>query len=156
APENSERNAKSHHIELSTTRLGVTIKGRPEFTIPKAAGGRPKGGPTPLQMLKDGSAYRDLPLRGAAFTIRSAEPGTYQVMAAAQSLDPSRKLQALSFGLIDSVTRKLELALPVDSGSLADPVVIAVGAVKSGSYRLRVAAVAEDGRRGATEYEFNA
>lgn len=75
-PDDSERNAKSHRVNLACTRPGVTIRWQPEFTIPKP---RPNSGLPPIQptlpaVLRNSKAYRDLQLRALAYGAR--DPGT--------------------------------------------------------------------------------
>ena len=69
-PESSERNGKSHRIQLKVTRPGVTIRARPEFTIPKAgAKDAAAPGSSVAAMLHEIATYREVPIRVSAFNV---------------------------------------------------------------------------------------
>jgi hypothetical protein len=153
-PDSSERNAKSHRIAVTVSRPGVTVRARPEFTIPKAGAAAAAARKLTLpDMLKDRNTYRDVPLRAAAYAIRTSDKGI-NVVVAAESLDRSIAIDAAAFALIDTNFNLMTLAWPAPASALGEPRIISGGVVPPGPYRLRVAVTAKDGRRGTADYEF--
>jgi VWFA-related protein len=146
----SERDGKTHKISLSISRPNVTVRARPEFHIPKATPPAPSATQT-RTLLKNLQAYRDVPLRAVAYSYRGEE-GKAKVIVAAESTN-GMKITAASYALIDGNGRSAA-AWDADAGDLAMTPVISAMEVPSGTYRLRVAAMAEDGRMGAVDYEF--
>ena len=179
-PDDSERNAKSHRVDLVCTRPGVTVRWQPEFTIPKA---RPNSGLPPIQptlpsVLRNAKAYRDLQLRALAYGAR--DPGTtgttgtrgtagtrgapprpsgpsklVKVIVVAEAVTPGVKLTAVSFVLVDDKGKVAQI-WPADEKELAKSPVVSGTTVAPGNYRLRVAATDADDHRGAVDYEFSA
>src|SRR5262249_45917302 len=135
---------------------GVTVRARPEFTIAKVEAA-PKGEPkTTVEMLKDARTFSDVPLRAAAFTARAAANGAVNVVVVAEPADPASALSEVSFGLVNSISRRMEVAWPGPAVHASDTRVVSGATVPAGPYRLRVAAISRDGRRGTVDYEFDA
>ena len=180
-PDDSERNAKSHRVDLVCTRPGVTVRWQPEFTIPRA---RPNSGLPPIQptlpaVLRNSKAYRDLQLRALAYDAReSGTTGTtgttgtrgtrgappprpagpsklVKVIVVAEALTPGVKLTSASFALVDDKGKVAQI-WPADEKELARSPVVSATTVVPGNYRLRVAATDADDHRGAVDYEFTA
>jgi VWFA-related protein len=158
----SERNNLSHRVDVTPTRRDAHLRARPRLLIPKPAlrpaPDKQRPAPPPASaitaqgMIRDGRAYRDLPLRTAAFASSSGDDRQLKLVAIAEPLDPGVTLTSVAFGLIDARGRLVaqwtanerELALtPVMSAGLAEP----------GAYRLRMAAVDVTGRRGAADHD---
>ena len=146
----SERDGKTHKISLAISRPNVTVRARPEFHIPKAAPPSPTKAQT-RTLLKDLRSYRDLPLRAIAYSYRG-EDGKAKVIVATDSAS-GVKIAAVSYALIDGAGRSAA-AWDADAADLSTNPVISAMAVAPGAYRLRVAAIADDGRMGAVDYEF--
>jgi VWFA-related protein len=146
----SERDGKTHKISLAISRPDVTVRARPEFHIPKSAPPAPSKIQT-RTLLKDLQSYRDLPLRALAYSYRGQE-GKAKIIVAADST-PGVKIAAVSYALIDGAGRSAA-AWDADAADLAMNPVISAMEVAPGAYRLRVAAIADDGRMGAVDYEF--
>jgi len=146
----SERDGKTHKISLAISRPDVTVRARPEFHIPKATPAAPSKAQT-RTLLKDLQAYRDLPLRAVAYSYRG-EDGKAKVIVAADST-PGVKIAAASYALIDGAGRSAA-AWDADAADVSTSPVISAMEVAPGAYRLRVAAIADDGRMGAVDYEF--
>ena len=179
-PDDSERNGKSHRVDLVSTRRGVTVRWQPEFTIPKP---RPNAGLPPIQatlpaVLRNSKAYRDLQLRALAYTARdSGTPGAQgtrgaagtrgapprpagpsklvKVLVVAEPVTPGVKLTSASFVLVDDKGKVAQI-WPADDKELAMIPVVSATTVPPGNYRLRVAAVDADEHRGAVDFEFTA
>jgi hypothetical protein len=154
-PDANQRNGLSHRIDVSTARPGISVRVRPRVIVPKSAAKSTAPAQTPQAMLRDGRMHRDLPLRASAFVSADPQDERLRVVGVAESLDRSIPLTSAVLGLIDSrgklvrqwtATERELSRSPVESATWAAP----------GTYRLRVAALDSAGRRGATEYEFDA
>ena len=154
-PEPSERNGLSHRVDVHVARPGVTVRVRPRLAIAKPAARTSMPLPTPHAMLRDGRMYRDLPLRAAAFVSSTPDQAKLKVIAVAEPLDHAASLTSASFGLIDS-RGQLIAQWTANERELSRVPVMSAGLAPPGAYRLRVAAVDNSGRRGATDYEFEA
>src|SRR5262249_29390859 len=110
--------------------------------------------PTLPEMLKDRTLYRELPLRVSAFTARAGANGLVNVVVVAEPIDSSMAIDTAAFGLVDTNFSFMTLAWPASAESISQSLVVAGGSVPPGPYRLRVAAMSKDGRRGTAEYEF--
>ena len=154
-PETSERNGLSHRVDVQVARHGVTMRVRPRMWIAKAGARTSMPSPTPYAMLRDGRMYRDLPLRAAAFASSTPGDSKLKIVAVAEPLDHAATLTSASFGLIDNRGR-LIAQWTANERELSRVPVMSAGLAPPGAYRLRVAAVDNTGRRGATDYEFEA
>ncbi len=154
-PEPGQRNGLSHRIDVSTVRPGVSLRVRPRVVVPKSAAKSTAPALTPQAMLRDGRMHRDLPLRASAFVVADPEGDLLVIKGVAESLDRTVPLTSAVFGLIDS-RGKLVAQWTASERQLSRSPVVSDGSAKPGPYRLRVAALDILGRRGATEYEFDA
>jgi VWFA-related protein len=154
-PGPSERNGLSHRVEVEIARPSISVRVRPRLIIPKAFTRSTGPSMTPQAMLRDGRMYRDLPLRAAAFA--SVNPGDtkLKIVALAEPLDRTVLITSAAFALIGNGGR-LVAQWTANERELARTPVVSAGLAPPGSYRLRVAAVDSLGRRGATDYEFEA
>jgi VWFA-related protein len=148
----SERNGKSHRVELRTSRTDVRLDVRDRVIIPKVPS---RSAFTPQAMLRDRKPYSDLPIRTAAYA--SANPGDsrLKIVGLLEPVDPSVSIDAAVFGLFDQ-KGKLVAQWTANERELANNPVMTAGLVAPGEYRLRAAAVDAGGRRGAAEYEVTA
>ena len=151
--ETRERDGKIHKITVSTSRSNIIVRARPEFLIAKAGAAA-----TPLKtqaqtLLKDLATYRDLPLRSVAYTFRGT-PGKAAVIVATDT-EPGVKIASASYALIDEKGKSVA-AWDADATDLATTPTVSAAMSPPGTYRLRVAAVGDDGRMGAVDYEFHA
>ena len=154
-PESGQRNGLSHRIDVSAARPGVTIRVRPRVVVPKSAAKSTAPAQTPQAMLRDGRMYRDLPLRASAFVSADPQEERLRIVGVAESLDRTAAITSAAFGLIDSRGR-LVAQWTANERELSRSPVASAGLAAPGNYRLRVAAVDSAGRRGATDYEFDA
>jgi hypothetical protein len=154
-PESGQRNGLSHRIDVSAARPGVTIRVRPRVVVPKSAAKSTAPAQTPQAMLRDGRMYRDLPLRASAFVSAEPQEERLRIVGVAESLDRTAAITSAAFGLIDSRGR-LVAQWTANERELSRSPVASAGLAAPGTYRLRVAAVDTAGRRGATDYEFDA
>lgn len=147
-PEASERGSR-RRVELRVARPGVTVRAR-DVTIPKP--GRTRARTSPRDMIRTGTPFSDLPLRATAFSSRNTGAQEIKVVTIFEAADPSAKLAAAMVGMYDEKGR-LTAQWTAQSADLAQRTVMGALAVAPGKYRLRVAAVDEQGRSGAVDAE---
>jgi hypothetical protein len=150
-PESSERNGSSRRIELRVNRPDLKVRVQPELTIAKAD----NRSPTPRDMLRVATVYRDLPLRATANGLRNPEDDQVKLIALFQPVETGTSLRAAAIGLFDEKGKLVRQWTAQDS-DLKSPLVTAALTAPPGAYRLRVAAVDGSGRAGTTDYEFRA
>jgi hypothetical protein len=150
-PESSERNGLTHPVSLKINRPDVAVTIRPGILIPSARGGKSAAKTAaPRDMLRVGDAYRDLPLRAAAFVSREGAADKARIVVMVEPIETGASLNAAAVGLYDE-KGKLTVQATADQESLArTPPMIATMA-KMGTYRLRVAATDAAGRAGAVD-----
>ena len=148
----AERNAAMHRAEVAVSRDRVRVRTNPELLIPRdhaaAANASTK------EMLRNGLAYRALPIRVTAMA-SAGESGKVKILAVLEGVEPDVQFTEAVFGLIDARDRLVAQWTADDRERAVSPVITA-GAGAPGPYRLRVAAIDTNGRRGATEFEFMA
>jgi hypothetical protein len=94
-------------------------------------------------------------LRAAAYASHQPDDSRLKIIAVAEPIDPGVPLTAAAAGLIDS-KGKLVAQWTAERGDLQAVPLIAGLAGTPGPYRLRVAAVDANGRRGTVDYRFRA
>ena len=151
-PEPSERGT-DRRVDLRVSRERVKVHVRPAIAIAKGEGR--SGPPTPRDMLRVPTVYRDLPLRAAAYASRNAGDDQLKVVTLFEPSDSSTKLTSAAVGLFDAKDKLIRqwTAEPADFNS--SPIMSALTA-PAGAYRLRVAAVDESGRSGTVDSDLRA
>jgi VWFA-related protein len=162
----ADRDGRTHRIKVTVARPGVTVRARREFIAPNAAlAAKPM---TPEEqvasVLRAPMAATGLPLRVATYCLRAPTTGKVRVLVAtdigrAESspldatigyvvMSPSGKAVINAF---DSTTAQL-----IDQGS-SGPVhsTIAIDLLP-GKYRLKLAVVDKNGRKGSVDHTFEA
>jgi VWFA-related protein len=150
-PDPSERDGSSRRIELRLSRPDVTVRARPDFTISRQDPRRKEA--SPREMLREARLYRDLPLLVVGYASRMPGEAKLKILAVAQPLEPDVPLKAASMALIDAKGKVVSQWTATSQELSSLPLVCALEGVP-GSYRLRIAATDESGRRGAADYEF--
>jgi hypothetical protein len=153
-PDRSERNGLSHRLDVEVMRPSVTVRVRPRLTIPRAFTTTAASSLTPREMLRDRNMYGDLPLRAAAFASVNPGDSKLKIVALAEPLDRTVPITSAAFALIAG--GRIVAQWTANERELARSPVVSAGLAPPGSYRLRVAALDSLGRRGATDYEFEA
>jgi hypothetical protein len=156
-PDRNDRTGRSQQLEVRVKRPDVDVRSLPNITFPKP---EPTLGrvvePSPRDMLSVTTAFRDLPLRAAAFVSPGPDATTTRVTILAEPIDPGVRLAHLMAALFDVdgkaskavahwVATKEELERTPILGAISAP---------PGAYRLRVAAIDTTGLGGAADYEF--
>lgn len=152
-PDASERTGSTSRVDLRVARDGVKVHARPEIAIAKGSG----AAPTPKDMVRVGTVFRDLPIRASGYVKRN--PGNdkvqVQVLAIFEPAEPSTKLASAVVALFDDKDKLAAqwTAQPDDLSSGGGRTVLPVPA---GTYRMRVAATDASGRAGTADYELRA
>lgn len=149
-PAAGERDGQSHRVEVKVARDRVAVRSRPHLTIAKGPGAT-----TPQKMLREVRGYHDLPLRALAYASRIPDDSRLKIVAVAEPLDRAVGLTSASMALVDARGR-LVSQWTAKPDELAGAHVISALVGPAGHYRLRVAAIDANGRRGAADYEFDA
>ena len=150
-PRAEERDGKTHRIQVTTTRRGVTIKTRPMFVIddPDRLGPKPT---LPVTVLRDRAEYRELPLRAAAYAFRDPDPKHVRIVVALETGDASTALTSAAFALVDVKGQRAAEWTEEGENVVRRPLLTAA-AVPPGEYLLRVTAIDTAGRLGAVEQD---
>jgi hypothetical protein len=138
-------------IDARSTRDGVKLFVRP-------AGGARAAAPaakvsSPRDMLRNATAFADLPLRAAGYLSR--EGGGMKVVTLFEPVAADAKLTAASVGVIDE-KGTLKWQWSAQPADLARSPMAAAIPVPAGKYRVRVAAIDANGTNGAVDYELDA
>lgn len=151
-PDPGERDGQVLRVELKTAREKVQVRVRPAVQMPKDVA--PKAAPSPKDMLRVATEYRDLPLRATGYASRMPGGPDVKIVALFETPDGT-PLAAASVGLFDE-KNTLKKQWTAQRDDLAKPAVRADLTAPPGTYRVRVAAVDGSGRAGTTDYELQA
>jgi hypothetical protein len=150
-PDEAERNGQAYPLSLKINRPDVAVAARSRVLVPEKRGTARKGGsPAPRDMLRVPDAFRDLPLRAAAYTSREESGNKARVVVMFEPADAAASLSAAAVGLYDQ-SGKLVAQTTADRESLARTPPMAALVVNAGMYRMRVAAADGSGRGGAVD-----
>lgn len=153
-PDPKERDGQDHRLELRLARQDAQLRSRTVLTIPKGdAGTRKVGAMNPRDMVKQTTAYRDLPLRVVAYPSRGSGDNV-NIFIMAEPVDPATKLTAAAAAIADKANKASTVAID-EKGLTARPIMTQLGG-PPGTYRVRFAATDSNGRSGAVDYTVNA
>jgi VWFA-related protein len=147
----SDRDGLRRQVDLRVNRPGVTVRVRPQFTVPRIEPGNTP--PTPMSMVRHGRIFRGLPIRAVAYVSRNPGDGKIKVVTLVEPLDASARIASVAAGLVDVEGRVAAQWTAADPD--ARPLMGALAAPE-GTYRLRVAATDSSGRAGTADYEVRA
>lgn len=161
APEAAERDGRSHRISVRTTRRGVTVRARQEFSMPATR-------PTTrqeflLEALRSSTGLSDFTLSATTLTYPSPTQPSLKVLLAValdRTFNP-RGPFALAWYITDAKGKVVSLqdmkvVDPPAAGSSAVQVVADAVVLEPGVYNLTVAAVDDEGRKATVEHGFEA
>jgi len=155
-PEGADRNGENHQIDIRVNRPGVKLVVRPDVDIPRAVPtGTPPVPTTPIDMIRQAKAHRDLPLRVTAFARRVPSGAGLVIFAAGEPIDAGTTLAAASLGLFDKAGKLVSTANATGDDLQRGMMVSAFNALP-GTYRVRLAATDATGRNGTADYEIAA
>lgn len=147
-PLDSERDGRSHRIQVQLSRGGGELRARPGFILPVAS--PPTRDAALVQLLKAASMVTELPLRVATYAFAEPASRDVRVVISAEAMDATRV--GLGFVLIDAGGVIAATAVhDAGEGAYAFSAV-----VPPGNYTLRVAAVDPLGRQGSVGRPFTA
>ena len=156
---------KPHQSSVKTTRKDVEIRDRPWLIVGKdtpmpSAISRPDAALGPVtsayDMVRSGRAFRDLPLRGTAWTTKGTVAGKVLVIGVFEPIDPNTKIMQATAALFDENGSAQDYWWSQANSELTTfPTTIGL-TVKPGNYRLRVGAIDDKGRTGLIDYAFTA
>ncbi|HEX6974885.1 MAG TPA: VWA domain-containing protein, partial [Vicinamibacterales bacterium] len=153
-----ERDGMSHRVEIKVARPRASVRSRPHLTLAKGPSST-----TPQQMLRDPRIYHDLPLRAVAYPARMLDDARLKIVGVAEPLDPGVPVTAMSMAVLDAKgrissqwTATAEELKGAPDAARRNPHIMSALVAPAGNYRLRVAAVDANGRRGSVDYEFDA
>jgi hypothetical protein len=147
-PSAAERNGKTYSVAIASGRGGVSVRAIRAVVIGAA---ETAGAGAVQAMLKDGRAYRDLPLRAASYASRGMDAvRPVQLLAVAEPLEPSALIATAAAGLFDGQGQLVAEWRLTSPQTTPGPLVVPLAA-RFGTYRLRVAATDSAGRRGTVD-----
>jgi len=150
----ADRGPSMRALSVKTTRADVTIQSRPQVALAAVSPATRGAAPTPKDMLRTATLYRDAPLRLTAFTSRNAGDGKVKIVAMAASITGA-KFSAAAIGVYDS-TNKLVAQWSADAPALAAPMLLTAFVQNPGQYRVRVGVTDTAGRAGTADTDINA
>jgi VWFA-related protein len=162
----ADRDGRTHKIKVSVSRPGVTVRARREFIAPNAAlAAKPM---TPEEqvasVLRAPMAATGLPLRVATYSLRAPTWGKVRVLVATDiGRSESGPLETtIGYTVVTPSGKAITNAFDSTTAQLIDkeasgPVhtTIAIDLVP-GKYRLKLAVVDKNGRRGSVDHSFEA
>ncbi len=151
--EPGDMSAALRQVSVRTSRADVTVRARPMVALGKPAAAPAKTAPSPKEMLRTSTVYRDVPLRVHAFSSRAG--AKIRVMAVAETGVPGTKLAAAAVGLYDGAG-KLVGQWTATAAELTGPALMATFDQQPGAYRARVAVTDAAGRAGAADVAVDA
>ena len=149
-PEAAERNGVNHSVDIKVEREKVVVRGRPSIMIPRPPAPNART-LSPREMLREGRAFRDLPLRTAAYPSQN-NAKTVKLLTVVEPIEPGVVLTAVAAGLVDDRDRLVAQWTATDEELKSTPLFAAL-AVPPGRYRLRMAAIDATGRAGSADYD---
>jgi hypothetical protein len=151
-PEPGDRSGQPARVELKTAREHVKVRSRPAVLLAKETASK---APSPRDMLRTATQYRDLPLRATSHASRLAGSNDVRVMALFESAEAGTTIAAATVGLFDE-KNTLKAQWTAQKDDLAKAPARADLQAPPGTYRVRVAALDASGRAGTADYELKA
>jgi len=149
-PDAAERTGAAARVELRVTRDNVKVRARSEVSIAKGVDASADAKvPSPRDMLRVATVYRDLPIRAVAYAARDAGDKDLKLVVMFEPFEANLPFAAAAVGLFDGKGKLITwIAQPADLGGRR---VMAALTVPIGSYRVRVAATDGSGRAGTID-----
>ena len=162
----SDRDGEAHEIGVSVGRRGTNVRARREFvTLAPDSESFPEDVKAAMQrMLHAPFAATELPLKVASYSFQAPDPKKVYVVVVLETEEggPQPQPATLGYTLVDqdggfAVSGPHEVALDVvarPGGRRRQHLISLV--VEPGSYRLKMAVIDADGRRGSVEHQVQA
>jgi VWFA-related protein len=149
-----DRTGSSHRLDIRSARADVTVHARPSLLIARPDAAKATVKVAPKDTLRDVNAYRELPLRAAAFSSRNGADDKIKIVASIEPIDPAVSLTTVVAGLFDG--QRLVAQWSSKPEDLLGKPTLAALAVPPGTYRLRAAASDAAGRVGVVDVPITA
>ena len=146
-----ERTGKLSDLRVTTTRPGVEILARQQFTASAMETNAPK--PTAEQLLIGGKLHMDVPVRMAAYQFRNSGSKDVKITIVAEGDLGSSPLTDIRFALLDT---KRKIVSGWQEAPAGTGTVVTATTIKPGRYVARTVMASADGRAGSAEFEFTA
>jgi len=146
----SDRDGRTHRLEVSARVPGATVRARPNFRVPDVPA---TPGAQLERLLRNPRLATELPLRLAAYTLREPERDALKVLLTAET-DVAGAAREVVVGFVLVNDRGVVVTSgggTTDTGRYTFPV-----GVSPGQYLLKAAAVEVGGRQGSVERRFEA
>lgn len=153
-PDAADRSGAPQRVEVRVARDGVTVRAPADVSPLKPETAGQNRLPSPDQMLRVTTVYRDLPLRAAGFASKGDSAGMVRLVVLVEPIDPTLKLTGAAVGLYDAKGKLTRWT--ADASDLGHTPLMAGILVPAGTYRMRVAATDGAGRRGAVDSDVRA
>jgi VWFA-related protein len=162
-PAPGDRDGKSHRINVSLKRKGLTLRARREFIVRELSARRNTADERLTDLLRAPFAAPDIPLKVGTFTFRDQRSPKLRVLISAE-IDttgaPATPIQVASVMFDangDLVKSSLQRgSVKADEGGPHSRSYLGGVLVDPGTYSLRFAAVDESGRTGSVEHRVDA
>jgi hypothetical protein len=145
----AERKGSPYRVDLKVSRDGAKLRARQYVTFERDGGG--KQGPSLKDLIKVASVSRELPLRATAFSAREAGSDKLKLVTLFEPRDAFSTLTEATVAVFDGAGT-LTAQWTAGADNLRRSPVTAGLLVKPGRYRVRVAAIDADGRRGTVDH----
>ncbi len=163
-PTPPDRDGRAHRIQVRVRIPNTTVRSRNEFVVPTAPAAPASPEEALRRAVRSGRVARDLPIRLATHTLQAQDGAALRVLISAEigrgTTAPSDL--RVGYAISDSAGRQVGSATEqktlasTGAGPLASWPYMTVALLKPGSYTIRFAAVAPDGRVGSVERRFEA
>lgn len=160
----TDRDDKTHRIDVAIRRRGVTIRSRRAFVLASASKARRKPEEQLVDVLRSPVAVSDLPLRLTTFVSQPQAGGKLEVVLAAEVGQAGAAAETFTVGYVAvdgegklAASRAEAVRLSPAAGSTGRPLeYLAAIQVDPGIYSLRFGVIDASGRRGSVVRELRA
>jgi hypothetical protein len=154
-PAPAEADGGRRRLDVQVARQGIKVRARSGIVIPKAVTQSPRKGPSPRDMMRVPTLYRDLPLRAAAYSSGSDRDKKVKVVVQFEPAEAAAGVASAMIMLFDA--RGRPAAQWSSQGSdLAKAPFMAALVVAPGDYHLRLTAVDRSGGAGSVDDDIRA
>jgi len=151
--EPAERKGSSYRVDLKVSRDGAKLRARQYVTFERDGSGRQ--GPSLKDLIKVAAVSRELPLRATAYSAREAGSDKLKLVTLFEPRDALAPLTEAFVAVFDAAG-KLTAQWSGGADELRRSPAVAGVLVKPGRYRVRVAAIDANGRRGTVDHSVTA
>jgi VWFA-related protein len=163
-PQASDRDGRTHDIELKVRRAGAVVRARHRFAVTPPA---PEGKASEEQivaLLRAPLLAAELPIKVATYSLPSAEKGRVRVLVGSELGQPTAEADSVALGFVILDEKGKVVRDGFQQAQLA-PMVTGVPSplhynglidLAPGTYKMRFAAIDGSGRHGSLEHRFRA